>query len=295
MSDLRVYKSMPEWDSDTLPLGFRQKHNTREGTWARLTVRAGSLRFTALSEQGEVLSSRALDASSEPLLVEPGAWHRVEPLDGALRCQLSFLCHPDRYFEKKHQLTAPHSEVRALLPELEASAGRAVLDLGSGRGRNSFFLAQRGFELTAVDRSETALATLRAIQAAEGIEFASRVYDINRAALTDVLAGSGGEIDHVICTVVFQFLDPERVPAILADMQAVTRSGGLHLIVAPVSTQQEPCPIAFPSVFAPDELREHYASWQMLRYEESWGEFHKTNERGERLRSRFCTLVAQKP
>lgn len=293
MTDLTIYKRMPEWSAETLPQGFRRKHNTKEGTWAQLTVHAGALRFTHLDADDEELSSRVIDTSSGPQLVEPGVWHKVEPLDDALRCQLAFLCEPSRYLEKKHGLTAPHSEVRAVLPALEAAPGRSVLDLGSGRGRNSFFLAEHGFTVTAVDRSETAIETLRKIQADEGFALSSSVYDISRASLAEVL--DGGIVDHVICTVVFQFLEGARVHAVIDDMQAVTRRGGLHLIVAPVTSVEVPCPIAFPGVFQRGELRDRYRGWEILRYEETLGEFHKRDEHGDRYKAEFATLVARKP
>jgi tellurite methyltransferase len=210
-----------------------------------------------------------------------------------LRCQLTFLCEPSRYLEKKHGLTAPHSEVCALLPELAAAHGRSVLDLGSGRGRNSFFLAEHGFAVTAVDRSETAIETLRQIQAAEGFELSSSVYDINRASLAEVL--EVGAVDHVISTVVLQFLEATRVQAVIDDVQAVTRSGGLHLIVTPVTSAEVPCPIALSTVFERGELRDHYRDWEVLRYDETLGEFHKRDEDGERYQAEFATLVARKP
>ncbi|MEX7622203.1 DUF1971 domain-containing protein, partial [Serratia marcescens] len=38
---LLCYKTLPEWNSDTLPEAFRQRHNTQSGTWAKLTVLSG--------------------------------------------------------------------------------------------------------------------------------------------------------------------------------------------------------------------------------------------------------------
>lgn len=293
MPPLRVYKSLPEWTAQTLPRGFQRQHNTREGTWARLTVHAGTLRFTHLNENGEETASHVIDAAMGPQLVAPRAWHKVEPLDDALRCRLEFLCEPDRYLEKKHGLTAPHSEVRALSPMLADATGRTALDLGSGRGRNSFFLAERGLNVTAVDRSDTAITTLRQIQAAEGFELVSRLYDINRAALAEVLPS--GSVDHIISTVVFQFLEAARIPAILHDMQAVTRSGGLHLIVTPITSEELPCPIAFPFLPGKGELEKHYHGWDIVTYREHIGEFHKRDEHGDRYKAEFATLIARKP
>ncbi|MEM1437179.1 MAG: SAM-dependent methyltransferase TehB [Pseudomonadota bacterium] len=293
MNHLRTYKRLPEWRAETVPQGFRRKHNTKAGTWAQLTVHAGALRFTELDADGAERSARVIDVAAGPHLVEPELWHKVEPLDDALRCQLEFLCEPSRYLEKKYGLTAPHPDVTALLPALEAAPGRSVLDLGSGRGRNSFFLSDHGFEVTAVDRSETAIETLRKIQAEEGMTLSSHVYDINQASLAAVL--EAGAVDHVICTVVFQFLKTDRVHAVIDDMQTVTRPGGLHVIVTPLTSTEVPCPIAFSGLLRRGELRERYRPWEILRYEETLGEFHKRDEHGERYKAEFATLAARKP
>jgi len=293
MKGLKEYKSMPEWDADTLPIGFRRKHNTREGTWARLVVLAGNLKFTFLTEEGEEVSSQIIDVHSGPQLVEPGVWHKVTPLDDALRCQLSFLCEEERYFEKKYNLTAPHSEVRAIVDELGADGGRVILDLGSGRGRNSVYLATRGHRLIAVDRSEAALTTLREICHAESLEVSAHLYDIDDANLGELLPG--GEVDHVISTVVFQFLDPVRVARVIEDLQSVTKPGGVHLIVAPLDTMDTSCPIEFPFLFKEGELLTYYRSWDIVRYAEEMGEFHKRDENGVRYKACFGVLVARKP
>ncbi|MGV8209219.1 DUF1971 domain-containing protein, partial [Pseudomonas aeruginosa] len=49
---LLCYKTLPEWNSDTLPEAFRQRHNTQSGTWAKLTVLSGNLTFAMMTEDG---------------------------------------------------------------------------------------------------------------------------------------------------------------------------------------------------------------------------------------------------
>lgn len=293
MTELKAYKVLPRWSAQTLPPGFRKKHNTKEGTWGRLTVFAGAFRFDELDESGEVIRTRVLDANAGPQLVAPESWHKVAPESDDLECQLEFLCTPERYFEKKYQLTAPHSEVVALMPHLEDAGGNSVLDLGSGRGRNSFYLASRGFRVTAVDQSESAIETLREIQTEEKLDVTSHIYDINRAKLADVM--DGDEVDHLVSTVVFQFLNPDHVSTIIEDAKAATRRGGIHLIVAPVTSAEVPCTLAFPFLFQRGELREAYGDWDVVRYEEALGEFHRTDESGRRHQAEFATLVARKP
>ncbi len=291
MDELKVYKQLPEWNAETLPKGFREKHNTKDGTWAQLVVKAGTLRFTELDADGNEQMSTEFDSWSGPQLIQPGQWHKVEPVDDEMCCQVSFLCESSRYYQMKHKLSAPHSALLAALPELQSRAGRSVLDLGSGRGRNAFFLTEKGFQVHAVDKSETAIATLQGIQSAEDVIFPTSVYDINEARLRRIVSRG---VDHVISTVVFQFLEADKVPVIVRDLQQVTRPGGVHLIVAPVSSQDVPCPLPFPFTFKRGELRDYYADWDILQYSEEMGEFHKEDENGERYKAEFATLLAAK-
>ena len=285
--ELVCYRRLPEWDATTLPDGFRRQHNTREGTWARLSVLQGELYFYELDAAGEVLARHCFSPERVPPPVEPGAWHRVAPASDDLRCYLEFWCEQDRYYEKKYKLSPAHSEVVAVLDAVPSASGEA-LDLGSGRGRNSVFLHSRGFQVTAVDRSEPAIEKLRHIIAAEpacrGIQ--TDLYDINEARIEK-------DFDLIVATVVFQFLHPERVGAVIDNLQQRTRPGGLNLIVAPVSSAEHPCPLDFPFTFREGELRAFYAGWTICKYNENPGEFHQSDEHGERLRAHFATLLAR--
>lgn len=292
-TDLKVYKDMPEWTAQTLPKAFQTKHNTKEGSWARLTVLEGSLRFIIMTEAGETISEHVYNQDSGPQLLEPQVWHRVEIIDDSLRCQLSFLCEPGRYFEKKYAVNPPHADLRAVMPELLKAPGRSALDLGCGQGRNACFLVSQGFSVTALDRSEPGVQKLQQIAAVEQAPLKAALYDINSAALATQLPG--GQVDHIVSTVVLQFLDPERLPAVIADMQAVTRPGGLHFIVVPLTSEEVPCPIPLPALPGRGELREYYKGWEFIRYEETLGEFHRRDENGQRYKAEFCTMLAKKP
>jgi cyclopropane fatty-acyl-phospholipid synthase-like methyltransferase len=47
--------------------------------------------------------------------------------------------------------------------------GRPVLDLGAGQGRNTFYVARRGFEVHALDPSSTAVETIERVAAERGL------------------------------------------------------------------------------------------------------------------------------
>ena len=44
--ELICYKKMPVWTANSLPQMFQEKHNTKVGTWGKLTVLKGKLKFT---------------------------------------------------------------------------------------------------------------------------------------------------------------------------------------------------------------------------------------------------------
>lgn len=180
----------------------------------------------------------------------------------------------------RYGLNPAHSEV---VKACETVAPGKVLDMGCSNGRNALYLSQLGFDVTAVDNNPNAIAMLQQIVAEEGIaNINAQVYDINQAALDD-------NFDFIACTVTLMFLDPARIDAVLADMQAHTLPSGYNLIVCAMSTADYPCPMPFSFTFDEGELRDAYQGWELLKYNEDLGTMHN----GARLK--FATMLARKP
>lgn len=279
---------MPVWRKDTLPQMFKEKHNTKEGTWAKLTVHKGELKFYALSETGEVIDSTVFSPENQAPFVEPQAWHKVEALSDDLECSLAFYCEPKNFFAKKYNLTPTHSEV---LNAVNYIKGGKALDLGCGRGRNALYLNLLGFKVSALDSNEESIEFLNYIIEKEGLtNIETGVYDINDAAIDD----QTGEYDFILSTVVLMFLERERIPAIIEDMQKKTKIGGYNLIVCAMNTRDYPCPLPFSFTFAEGELAQYYAGWELVKYNEDLGQLHKTDENGNRIRLKFATMLAKK-
>ena len=255
---LIAYKRMPIWTKDTMPEALQRKHNTKVGTWGKITVLKGQLRFIELTEEGEEIASHLFEAGAENPMAEPQAWHRVEAATDDVEWYLEFYCEPKDYFPKKYNTNPVHSEV------LEAvgivPAGKA-LDLGCGQGRNALFLAQHGFDVTAVDQ--------------------------NAAALTQ-------NYDFIISTVVLMFLEADRIPAIIRNMQEHTNPGGYNLIVCAMDTEDYPCQMPFSFTFKEGELAEYYKDWELVKYNENPGHLHRRDENGHRIQLRFATMLAKK-
>ena len=164
--------------------------------------------------------------------------------------------------------------------------GRA-LDLGCGQGRNALFLAKQGFEVTAVDQNELALEILRSIVEQEDLDLPVGSYDINSASLTQTY-------DLIVSTVVLMFLQAERIPDIIRNMQEHTALGGYNLIVCAMDTEDFPCSVPFPFTFKEGELAEYYKDWELVKYNENPGHLHRRDENGNRIQLRFATMLAKK-
>lgn len=252
MQNLICYKQMPVWTKDSLPQMFQEKHNTKQGTWAKLTIFKGELKFYELTEQGEEVNSLIFTPENQPPFVEPQIWHKVEALSDDLECQLAFYCEAKDYYTKKYNLTTTHSDVLNAVNYVKA--GKA-LDLGCGRGRNSLYLNLLGFDVTAVDHNAESIEFLNYMIEKENLSnIETGIYDINQATI----GNQNGKYDLIVSTVVMMFLNRERIPAIIENMQKNTKVGGYNLIVCAMSTEEYPCPMPFSFTFGERELANYY-------------------------------------
>ena len=282
--NLIAYKRMPLWTKDTMPEAVQRKHNTKVGTWGKITVLKGKLKFVELTEDGEEVASHVFEAGADNPMAQPQAWHRVEALTDDVEWFLEFYCEPKDYFPKKYNSNPVHSEVLEAMDSL--SPGKA-LDLGCGQGRNALFLAQHGFEVTAVDQNELALEILQSIVEQEDLEMTVGLYDINSANLKQ-------SYDLIVSTVVLMFLQADRIPAIIRNMQDQTNPGGYNLIVCAMDTEDYPCQVPFSFTFKEGELADYYKDWELVKYNENPGHLHRRDENGNRIALRFATMLAKK-
>ena len=223
MEKLVAYKRMPLWNKETMPEAVQQKHNTKVGTWGKITVVKGVLKFIELTEEGEVLAEHLFEAGADNPMAQPQAWHRVEAATDDVEWYLEFYCRPEDYFPKKYNTNPVHSEV---LEAIQTVKPGKALDLGCGQGRNSLFLAQQGFDVTAVDQNELALEILQSIVEQEDLEMPVGLYDINSASIEQTY-------DFIVSTVVLMFLQADRIPEIIKNMQEKTTVGATTLSFVP--------------------------------------------------------------
>ena len=126
------------------------------------------------------------------------------------------------------------------------------------KDENALFLAQHGFEVTAVDQNELALEILQSIVEQEDLEMTVGLYDINSANLKQ-------SYDLIVSTVVLMFLQADRIPEIIRNMQDQTNPGGYNLIVCAMDTEDYPCQVPFSFTFKEGELADYYKDWELVK------------------------------
>lgn len=85
-TNVEVYKETPIFTESTVPAGLRSRHTTKAGTWGRIEVLEGTLRYRIL----EPVVEEHLLTPEHPGVVAPGVPHEVEPV-GAVRFRVQFL------------------------------------------------------------------------------------------------------------------------------------------------------------------------------------------------------------
>jgi len=117
----------------------------------------------------------------------------------------------------------PDPEVVTLIPILMRNGVKDVLDLGSGAGRNSLYMAKNAFNVSALDISEVALERLK-----EKDPSIERVH----GAMT-LLPLDDDSFDFVLCTRVIQHGLMNEIKTAAAEIKRVLRPGGLVFIIVP--------------------------------------------------------------
>ncbi|CAM2767329.1 SAM-dependent methyltransferase TehB [Legionella worsleiensis] len=290
--ELMCYKQV-EIDSHGKLKFFLEKHSTKEGTWGKLSLQEGSIDFVFLNGQGHECLRTRVDTAHPQLVIPPAAWHRIIPVSEPFKANLEFYCMPQRYFNKKYGLGAVHSDLLYVYQSyLQHLKSASILDVGCGSGRNLFYLAKMGHHVLGIDHNQSALKTIEDIVQREpmpGVD--TLLHDLNQP-----LNRASEFYDLVISTVTLQFLNPLRIPALLAELQGITKKGGYHFLVVPIQSDLYSLPEFFTFLPQKEELYHTYqdSGWSILEYKESVGHLHKQDEQGRPMSGLFCFLLAQK-
>lgn len=138
-----------------------------------------------------------------------------------------------------------------LLVETEArlNSGTAI-DLACGTGRNALFLAEKGWAVTAIDGSETAIATAKQRAASHGLPVKAEVADLTAPDFQIPY----GQFDLIVIAYYLQRDLIEQAK------NAVKASG----VILAIAHTPEPGEEWTPKRAKPGELRSFFTGWELL-------------------------------
>ena len=143
----------------------------------------------------------------------------------------------------------PSSELERILHEQDIAPCRA-LELGCGTGTDAVFLAELGFDVTAVDISPLAIEQARAKADQAGVRVAFFAADL--LEIPDV----GPPFAFVLDRGVYHALRRNALQGFLDTLAKVTAPGGIYLTVAGNSNESRPGESGPPRVSAEEICRE---------------------------------------
>ncbi|KTC86745.1 SAM-dependent methyltransferase TehB [Legionella brunensis] len=272
---------------------FLEKHSTKEGTWGRLCLEEGDIDFVFLSGSEQELARTRLNKENPHLLIPPASWHKIIPASGDFKASLKFYCKKHRYFSKKYGLGAVHGDLHhiyhAYLPHQDQLT---ILDIGCGSGRNLLYLALAGHLIKGIDINKSAIEQIVEIAQKESLtQVQALAHDLNQP-----LNLEKEHFNFVFSTVSLQFLQSQRIPSLLNELQYATMKQGYHFLVFPIKSELYSLPASFTFLPEKEELYHLYQNcgWSILEYKETVGLLHKLDESGRPLQGLFGHLLAQK-
>jgi SAM-dependent methyltransferase len=141
----------------------------------------------------------------------------------------------------------------------ELPGGGKVLDVAGGDGRNAVWLAERGFDVTLVDVSDTALRLARARARAAGVPLSAQRRDL----AADGLIGEGWDV-----VLIFHYLQRD----LFADLGWRLRPTGLLIASLATRRNRERHDRPPPRYLLDEgELPHLIAGLDVVRFEEGWG------------------------
>ncbi|MGA7180599.1 MAG: class I SAM-dependent methyltransferase [Thiobacillaceae bacterium] len=159
-----------------------------------------------------------------------------------------------------------------------------VLDLGCGMGNLAIAAAKRGCKVTALDASRTAVDWANHAANRLGLGLAAYQADLGQFEID-------GDYDSIVAIGLLMFFPQEESRAMLADIQAHTKPGGIAAINVLIegTTYLDMFEPGHFYLFGENELAKAFEGWAVLLSQ------HDEFPAPENTLKKFHTLIAQKP
>lgn len=152
-----------------------------------------------------------------------------------------------------------------------------VLDLGCGEGRNSFFISEKVFHLTAVDISNEVISKITSNNKSNIKTTVSDALDFMKNSDT---------YDVIYCINLFHMLEQNKVHNLIDLIKQKTNSNGFNIVCSFYTESSEQKQITISKnryLFDKDELKNTYKRWKLIHY-------NTPNQKNVELITQKCNL-----
>ncbi|MCR5501718.1 MAG: methyltransferase domain-containing protein [Lachnospiraceae bacterium] len=160
--------------------------------------------------------------------------------------------------------TEPGSFLDELADLNPPSAGKKVLDIGCGEGKDAVYMAQKGYEVSAFDLTENGIRKTIALAETRNVRINAYVDDINSFDISE-------QYDIIYSTGTVQYLFDENKADFFRKLEKITRPDGvvfINVFVEKPFLELPPDWDKEEKMWKPGELFTYFADWKFERIDE---------------------------
>jgi tellurite methyltransferase len=163
----------------------------------------------------------------------------------------------------------------------------SIMELGAGQGRNSIYLAEKGFDVTAVDFSLVGLENIKQQAEEKNLKIVIENEDVANFDIPE-------NYDAFVATFVLHELNREDALSLITKMKNHTNLGGLNIIATFINKGD--LKGINPEKFKPEEgeLKDLYSDWEVLSYTEQDSMMNSKRADGTNMHNFTATITARK-
>ncbi len=217
--------------------------------------------------------SRPVSSAKRAKVAKQGRGSTVSKYDAAYTAKKDFVARPNAFLKRCLDRIAPK-------PNANARRRPRALDIGLGQGRNAMLLAQRGYAVTAIDRSEVGTLAAQRMAAKRGLHIDAVIADSERFDY------GRNRWDLIVLLYYPQ-------PMILIERLKIAVRPGGFIVVERFSSPRSSNPLDKRDVRGPSPMLESFLDWRVLHYQhdEFESDWHWD---GESPRGPIVRLLARK-
>lgn len=188
----------------------------------------------------------------------------------------------EKVFSRKDYEFTFEVDVELIEEILKNKKSGKILDLGCGEAGTSLSLAEKGFEVTCIDISKTAIKNIKIEAEKRDVKIMAFVADLEKFEFKE-------DYDIIIGTGIFHFIPEKASLRLIKNIMKHTKKDGLNVFEAFLQGDPSQEEDSEGYYFKQDELKGLYSNWDILDYEE-----YEDYDKEEEQTNKIVYLVAKK-